>query len=169
MTFAKGLGGGYAIGGVVARGDLMDCLQANSISTFGGNPVSTVAASAVLDVLLSRDLQANAAKLGAVLLEGLRGVAARCPVVGEVRGKGLMVGIELVGPDGYAPDPAAAARVLEETRRRGLLVGKGGLYGNVLRVAPPLTLTAEEADEGLGILATALETVDRETRGSSRG
>jgi len=164
MTFAKGLGGGHAIGGVVARGDLMDCLQANSISTFGGNPVSTVAASAVLDVLLSRDLQANAAKLGAVLLEGLRGVAVRCPLVGEVRGKGLMVGIELVGPDGYAPDPAAAARVLEETRRLGLLVGKGGLYGNVLRVAPPLTLTAEEADEGLGILVSALETVDREAR-----
>lgn len=162
MTFAKGLGGGYAIGGVVARGELMDCLQANSISTFGGNPVSTVAASAVLDVLLSRDLQANAAKLGAVLLEGLRDVVTRCPMVGEVRGKGLMVGVELVGPDGYAPNPAAAARVLEETRRLGLLVGKGGLYGNVLRVAPPLTLTAAEADQGLGILVCALETVDRE-------
>ena len=164
MTFAKGLAGGYAIGGVVARGDLMDCLTANSISTFGGNPVSTVAASAVLDVVLSRDLQGNAAKLGATLLTGLRDVAERCPLIGEVRGKGLMIGIELVGPDGYAPDAPAAARVLEETRARGLLVGKGGLYGNVLRLAPPLNLSQAEADEGLEILTASLETVDREPR-----
>ncbi len=164
MTFAKGLAGGYAIGGVVARGDLMDCLSANSISTFGGNPVSTVAAGAVLDVVLSRDLQGNAAKLGATLLTGLRDVAEHCPLIGEVRGKGLMIGIELVGPDGYAPDAPAAARVLEETRARGLLVGKGGLYGNVLRLAPPLNLSQEEADEGLEILTASLETVDRERR-----
>ena len=164
MTFAKGLGGGYAIGGVVARAELMDCLGANSISTFGGNPVSTVAAAAVLDLIVSRDLQANAAKLGNLLISGLRDLAARCPVIGEVRGKGLMIGIELVGPDGYAPDPAAAARVMEHTKRLGLLVGKGGLYGNVLRIAPPLVLSAEEADEGLGLLSTALELVDRENR-----
>ena len=164
MTFAKGLAGGYAIGGVVARGDLMDCLSANSISTFGGNPVSTVAAGAVLDVVLSRDLQGNAAKLGATLLTGLRDVAEHCPLIGEVRGKGLMIGIELVGPDGYAPDAPAAARVLEETRARGLLVGKGGLYGNVLRLAPPLNLSQAEADEGLEILTASLETVDRERR-----
>ena len=164
MTFAKGLGGGYAIGGVVARADLMDCLGANSISTFGGNPVSTVAAAAVLDVILSRDLQANAAKLGNQLLSGLRDVASRCPLIGEVRGKGLMIGVELVGPDGYAPDPVAAARVMEHTKQLGLLIGKGGLYGNVLRIAPPLVLTAEEADEGLGLLSTALELVDKEIR-----
>ena len=164
MTFAKGLAGGYAIGGVVARGDLMDCLTANSISTFGGNPVSTVAASAVLDVVLSRDLQGNAAKLGNRLLAGLRDLAERCPLIGEVRGKGLMIGVELVGADGYVPDAAAAARVLEETKRLGLLVGKGGLYGNVLRIAPPLTLSEADADEGLGILTVALETVDSEQR-----
>ncbi|MDT7546716.1 MAG: 4-aminobutyrate aminotransferase [Actinomycetota bacterium] len=164
MTFAKGLAGGYAIGGVVARGDLMDCLTANSISTFGGNPVSTVAASAVLDVVLSRDLQGNAAKLGNRLLAGLRDLAERCPLIGEVRGKGLMIGVELVGADGYVPDAAAAARVLEETKRLGLLVGKGGLYGNVLRIAPPLTLSEADADEGLGILTAALETVDSEQR-----
>ncbi len=164
MTFAKGLGGGYAIGGVVARADLMDCLGANSISTFGGNPVSTVAAAAVLDVILSRDLQANAAKLGNQLLSGLRDLASRCPIIGEVRGKGLMIGVELVGPDGYAPDPSAAARVMEHTKRLGLLIGKGGLYGNVLRIAPPLVLSAEEADEGLALLCTALEFVDSEIR-----
>lgn len=157
MTFAKGLAGGYAIGGVVARGDLMDSVGASSISTFGGNPVAMAAAGAVLDVVLQRDLQANAAKLGTRLLTGLRDVADRSPRVVEVRGKGLMIGIEVVADDGWTPDPALAVRVLEETKRRGLLVGKGGLYGNVLRLAPPLTLTEAEAEEGLGILQEVLE------------
>nr|WP_231126552.1 aminotransferase class III-fold pyridoxal phosphate-dependent enzyme [Motilibacter aurantiacus] len=164
MTFAKGLAGGWAIGGVVARADVMDCIESNSISTFGGNPVATTAANAVLDYVLSHDLQANAAKLGARLHEGLGDVAARCASIAEVRGRGLMVGVELVGPDGYTPDPAAAALALERARAAGLLIGKGGLYGNVLRVAPPLTLTEAEAEEGLGILADVLETVDRDTR-----
>lgn len=164
MTFAKGLAGGYAIGGVVARGDVMDCLDANGISTFGGNPVATAAANAVLDHVLDHDLQGNAARLGAVLHEGLQRAAERLPLVAEVRGVGLMAGLELVGPDGYAPHPAAAAAVLEETRARGLLVGKGGLHGNVVRVAPPLTLSADEAHEGLGLLVDALEAVDAAQR-----
>ncbi|WP_229795983.1 aspartate aminotransferase family protein, partial [Saccharothrix coeruleofusca] len=83
MTFAKGLGNGLAIGGVVARGELMDCLTANSLSTFGGNPLATTGALATLEYLLAHDLQANAAKLGARLLAGLRGIAERHPVVGD--------------------------------------------------------------------------------------
>ncbi|SCF19731.1 4-aminobutyrate aminotransferase [Micromonospora purpureochromogenes] len=158
MTFAKGLGNGLAIGGVVARAELMDCLRANSISTFGGNPISTAGALATLDYLLDHDLQANAAKLGNRLIHGLRSVAATHPVVGDVRGKGLMLALELVGPAGE-PDPAAATALLEETRSRGLLVGKGGLHGNVIRLAPPMTLTEDEADEALGILAEAVEAV----------
>lgn len=158
MTFAKGLGNGLSIGGVVARAELMDCLQANSISTFGGNPVSTVGALATLNYVLDHDLQANAAKLGNRLIHGLRSVAATHPVVGDVRGKGLMIALELVGPAGE-PNPAAATDLLEETRRRGLLVGKGGLFGNVIRVAPPMTLTEDEAEEALGILAGAIEAV----------
>ncbi|MCW2641688.1 MAG: aminotransferase class [Dactylosporangium sp.] len=159
ITFAKGLGNGLAIGGVVARGDLMDCLRANSISTFGGNPVATAGALATLNYLLDHDLQANAAKLGNRLLDGLRSVAATHPVVGDVRGKGLMIALELVAPDG-APNPAAAAALLEETRERGLLVGKGGLYGNVIRLAPPMSLTQDEAEEALGILTQAVEAVE---------
>jgi 4-aminobutyrate aminotransferase len=160
MTFAKGLGNGLAIGGVVARGELMDALGANSISTFGGNPVSTVGARAVLDYLVDHDLQANAATLGERLLGGLRDVAAKHPVVGDVRGKGLMVGIELVEPGTMTPAPKAAVTVLEETRARGLLVGKGGLHNNVIRLAPPMTLTAEELDEALDILAGAIAAAD---------
>jgi 4-aminobutyrate aminotransferase len=164
MTFAKGLGNGLAIGGVVARGEVMDCVKANSISTFGGNPISTAGAKAALDYLLDNDLQANAAKLGSQLINGLRDVSAENPVVGDVRGKGLMVGIEMVGPDGRTPSPAAAARLLEETKSRGLLVGKGGLYNNVIRLAPPLTLTEEETQEGLAILTESITVVDKESK-----
>lgn len=162
MTFAKGLGNGLAIGGVIARPDLMDCLAANSISTFGGNPIATAGAAAVLDYLLQHDLQANAAKLGIKVIEGLRVAAARCAIVGDVRGKGLMIGVELIEPGGIDPSPRAATMVQEATRQRGLLVGKGGLFGNVLRLAPPLTLTDDEADEALEILTQSLVEVNQE-------
>ncbi len=156
LTFAKGLGNGLTIGGVVARGDLMDCLGANSISTFGGNPLSTAAGVATLDYLLEHDLQSNAHKVGNQLLDGLRAVGQEAPGVGEVRGKGLMMGVELVQPGTKVPDTAAAGRAMEATKAAGLLVGKGGLHGNVLRIAPPLVLTEAEASEGLDILRGAL-------------
>ncbi|HEV3358877.1 MAG TPA: aspartate aminotransferase family protein [Pseudonocardiaceae bacterium] len=162
MTFAKGLGNGLAIGGLVARGDLMDAITANSISTFGGNPVSTAGAVATLDYILSHDLQANAAKLGTRLLAALRALAEQYPVVGDVRGKGLMIGVELVNPDG-TPNPTAAALVLNKARENGLLIGKGGLHGNVLRLAPPLTLTEDEADEALQKLTEAIATANVES------
>jgi len=161
MTFAKGLGNGLAIGGVVARAELMDCLTANSISTFGGNPMSTAGANATLKYLLDNDLQDNAAKLGDRIIGGLRDVADGHAMVGDVRGKGLMIGVELVAP-GDEPSPAAAARVAEAAKERGLLVGKGGLYGNVLRLAPPMTLTEDEAEEALGILTESIAVVDEE-------
>jgi 4-aminobutyrate aminotransferase len=162
MTFAKGLGNGLAIGGVVARGDLMDCVTANSISTFGGNPVSTAGAKAALDYILDKDLQANAAKLGSHLINGLRDVSEENPVIGDVRGKGLMIGLELVGPDGRTASPDAASRFLEHARERGLLVGKGGLHNNVIRLAPPMTLTEEETQEGLAILTETAAVVNKE-------
>ncbi len=156
LTFAKGLGNGLTIGGVVARGEVMDCLNANSISTFGGNPVSTAAGVATLAYVLDHELQANAHKVGNQLLDVLRDLVGQEAGVGDVRGKGLMIGVELVQPGTKKPDTAAAARVLEATREAGLLIGKGGLYGNVLRIAPPLTLTEAEAAEGGEILHSAL-------------
>ena len=116
MTFAKGLGNGFAIGGVVARGGLLDGLRGNGVSTFGGNPVSTTAASATLDYLLSHDLQRNAGELGRIIITGLRDAAAGCAAAGQVRGKGLMFAIDLVDPATGQPSPALAARMLEETR-----------------------------------------------------
>lgn len=162
LTFAKGLGNGLAMAGVIARGEVMDCLQANSISTFGGNPLVCAGSLANLRYLLDHDLQANAARTGKRLLERLRPLADALAVVGEVRGKGLMVGVELVGPDGYAPNAPAAARALEHARRAGLLIGKGGLFGNCLRIAPPLSVTDDEIDTGAGILEDVLRTVERE-------
>lgn len=156
LTFAKGLGNGLAIAGVVARAELMDGLAANSISTFGGNPLATSAGLATLDYLAAHDLQGNAEKVGARLFDGLRAIAGRAPIVGEVRGKGLMIGVELVRPGTRDADPAAAGAVLERARAGGLLIGKGGLYGNVLRISPPMTVTDEEADEALGVLDAAL-------------
>jgi 4-aminobutyrate aminotransferase-like enzyme len=156
ITFAKGLGNGLAIGGVIARGDLMDGLPGNGISTFGGNPLSTAAANATLDYVLSHDLQRNAAELGGMIISGLSEAAAPLAAVGEVRGKGLMFAVDLVDPATGAPSPALATRMLEETRERGLLIGKGGLYGHTLRMAPPMNLSEGDAKEGLGILADAL-------------
>lgn len=159
LTFAKGIGNGLTLAGVVARAEVMDTLPANSISTFGGNPLSSAGALANLRYLLANDLQGNAAKVGGHLLRELTERTTTLPGVAEVRGKGLMAGVELVEPGSLTPAPAAAAAVLERTRERGVLIGKGGLHGNVLRIAPPLTLTLEEADEGLAALTAAFEEV----------
>ncbi|SFT01634.1 aspartate aminotransferase family protein [Saccharopolyspora flava] len=160
MTFAKGLGNGLAIGGVVAESALMDDIGANSISTFGGNPVSTGGAHAALEYLLAHDLQGNAAKLGSQLLQGLR--AHDSALIGDVRGKGLMIGVELVVPGGKTPAPEAAARVMELAKQRGLLIGKGGLHGNVLRLAPPMTLTETEAAHALQVLTETVSQAEQE-------
>jgi 4-aminobutyrate aminotransferase len=159
MTFAKGLGNGFAIGGVVAKGELMDSISANSLSTFGGNPISTSAAKATIDYLLDKDLQANAAKRGAQLADGLRGISEEFPELGDVRGKGLMLAAEIVKPADNSPDPATTAKLQQETKNRGLLVGKGGLYGNVLRMAPPMTLTEDETTEALEIIRDSFNTL----------
>lgn len=158
ITFAKGLGNGLAIGGLVARADIMNCLTANSISTFGGNPLAARGALANLAYVLKHDLQKNAAERGAELRAGLERMA-KTPAVGDVRGKGLMLGVEFVKPGGKDPDPDVAAALLEETRARGLLVGRGGHYGNVIRIAPPMTITAEEIAEGVDILDASLKAV----------
>jgi 4-aminobutyrate aminotransferase len=154
MTFAKGLGNGLAVGGVVGRGDVVDVLNAQSFSTFGGNPVSMAGASSVLDYIRDHDLQSNCRARGDQLLSGLR--ASANPWVGDVRGKGLMIGVELVEPGTMTPSVRAAKQMLEETRRRGLLIGKGGLHNNVLRIGPPMTLTEAEAQEGLDIILDSL-------------
>jgi 4-aminobutyrate aminotransferase len=159
ITFAKGLGNGLSLAGVVAPAELMDGLPANSISTFGGNPLATAAGLANLRYLLANELQKNAHQMGQQLHrfvgERLDGV----PLVADIRGKGLMLGVEFAAED-RTPDAGAASQALERCRAHGLLVGKGGLYGNVLRVAPPLTVTSDEIAAGAEALTRAVrETV----------
>ncbi|WP_105970064.1 aspartate aminotransferase family protein [Streptomyces geranii] len=157
ITFAKGIGNGMSIGGVVARAEIMNCLDSNSISTFGGTQITMAAGLANLTYLLEHDLQGNARRVGGLLIERLRGVAAQLPGVREVRGRGLMIGIELVKPGTDTADPETAAAVLEAARAEGLLLGKGGGHNtSALRIAPPLSLTVAEAEEGAAILERAL-------------
>jgi len=156
LTFAKGVGNGFALAGVVGRADVVNSIGAISFSTFGGNPLSTAVGNAVVDYVVDHDLQANAAHVGGLLLTGLRELTRDNPAVAEVRGKGLMIAIEFVEPGTTTPSPAIAGRVFEACREGGLLVGKGGLYGNTVRMGPPTTLTEAEAKEGLEILAAAL-------------
>ncbi|GAA2256720.1 aspartate aminotransferase family protein [Streptomyces amakusaensis] len=157
LTFAKGIGNGMSVGGVVARAEIMNGLDANSISTFGGSPVTMAAGLANLSHLLENDLQGNARRVGGLLIERLRAIGATVPAVREIRGRGLMIGVELVRPGTDEAHPEAAAAVLEAAREGGLLIGKGGGHDtSVLRIAPPLSLTVAEAEEGAAILARAL-------------
>ncbi len=166
MTFAKGLGNGLTIAGLVGRAEVVDCIGANSISTFGGNPLVCAGALANLRYLLDHDLQGNAKRRGARLRAHIAPLVAELDTVGDVRGRGLMLAVELVRPGGgRTPDPSAAAAVLEATKAAGLLVGKGGTYGNCVRVAPPMCVTEAEIDEGAAILATALRSVATTTGG----
>ena len=145
---------------MAGKASLLDGLDASSISTFGGNPLATAAALANLEYLLSHDLQANAKSIGSFLLRALDDLADGLPIVGEVRGRGLMIGVELVEPGTTKASPRAARHVHEESRARGLLIGKGGLYGNVLRIAPPLSVSAAEAERAVAILADALRSAN---------
>lgn len=157
LTFAKGIGNGMSIGGVVARADIMNCLDSNSISTFGGSPVTMAAGLANLSYLLEHDLQGNARRVGGLLIERLRAISVPLDGVREVRGRGLMIGVELVKPGTDEANPAGAAAVLEAARQEGLLIGKGGGHNtSVLRIAPPPSLTVAEAEEGAAILERAL-------------
>src|SRR5215216_4899540 len=159
ITMAKGLGNGLSIGAVMGRAEVVESISPNlHLSTFGGNHVSTAGALASLEYILDNDLQRNAAEVGGYLKERLLEMAKESAAVGEVRGRGLMLGIEFVGP-GREPDPEAARRFLEACRERGLLVGKGGLRANTIRVSPPLIVTREAAEEAAGILEEALAEV----------
>ncbi|MFD5322599.1 aspartate aminotransferase family protein [Streptomyces sp. NPDC127092] len=160
LTFAKGIGNGMSIGGVVARAEIMNCLDANSISTFGGSPVTMAAGLANLSYLLEHDLQGNARRVGGLLLERLRGITAGIDAVREVRGRGLMIGVELTEPGSDRANPDAAGAVLEAAREGGLLIGKGGGHNtSALRIAPPLSLTVAEAEEGAAILEQAFQSI----------
>lgn len=156
ITMAKGLGNGLAIGAVMGRSDVVDSMSGKlHLATFGGNHVSTAGALANLNYILDNDLQHNADEVGGYLKDRLTKMARENPIVGEVRGRGLMLALEMVGPEG-GPNPQAAVRFLQACRERGVLVGKGGIGANAVRISPPLTITREAAERAADAFEEAL-------------
>jgi 4-aminobutyrate aminotransferase len=158
MTFAKGMANGAPIGATVARSEIADSIKGNTISTFGGNPVSMTAARAVIDVIEKENLKDNARVVGDYLRAGLDDLSKRHSLIGDVRGMGLMQALELVG-EGKAPAPKATATFMEKAKDRGLMIGKGGLYGNALRISPPLNVTQGDVDDALKMMDQAFAEV----------
>jgi 4-aminobutyrate aminotransferase-like enzyme len=151
MTFAKGMANGVPIGATIATPEVADSLKGLTISTFGGNPVTATAAMATIQVIEEDNLVENARVMGQRLREGLEALQQKYPVIGDVRGMGLMQAMELVG-ENKRPDTESLKRLFETTRKNGLLIGKGGLMGNVVRIAPPLNAKADEIDRALKVL-----------------
>ncbi|MXZ37292.1 MAG: aspartate aminotransferase family protein [Holophagales bacterium] len=158
VTMAKGIGNGLPLAAVATTSDIAAALaQRLHINTFGGNPLVSAAGLAVLEVLEEEGLQQNAKVQGNRLLEGLRALAERHEGIGNVRGQGLMIGVELVADRAArTPGTALAGRVLDELKDLGALVGKGGLYGDVLRIKPPLVLTDADVEFALAAMDEAL-------------
>lgn len=150
ITSAKGLGSGVPVGITITRPEIADVFKGPHINTFGGNPLASRAAKVTIEVIEKRDLVANCKRQGETLLAGLRELQNRFPLIGEVRGKGLMIGVELVKDrttKAYAS--AEATRLVDEMRKRGVLVGKGGRFGNIIRIQPPLIFSSDDSAEFL--------------------
>jgi len=157
VVAAKSLGNGHPIGATVVRAAVADSFKGLTIATFGGNPVTMAAAKAVVDAIAADKLMDNAATVGGHLRSRLDAFAEKHPTVGEVRGMGLMQGVELVkDKESKEPAPNVAAAVMEAAKERGLIIGKGGLYGNVLRISPALNVTKQDADQAADIIDQAL-------------
>jgi len=156
MTFAKGLANGVPIGATIATPEVADSFKALSISTFGGNPVSTRAGLATLSYIEEHDVVNQVEEMGNYLKEKLYELKDKYPLVGEVRGKGLMIGVELV-KDKKEPAVTEILKLFENTKKRRLLIGRGGLYGNVIRISPPMTVDKRRIEEAVKILDKAFE------------
>lgn len=163
MTMAKGIANGFPLGATITTSEIADALVKNSISTFGGNPVSCAAANTVIEIIERDDLMMNCEKQGKILREGLEMIQKKYPkVIGDVRGMGLMQAIELVVDEtknDRTPDPKAVDQLMEETKKRHLLIGRGGLHGNVIRISPALNVTEEAVREATQIFDDAFNQI----------
>jgi 4-aminobutyrate aminotransferase len=169
ITAAKGMGNGVPIGGTFTRPEIAESFKGLQISTFGGNPVTCAAAHAVIEIIEEDRLMDNAETVGRHFRQGLDGLKEKFPLIGDVRGMGLMMGVELV-KDRKTKEPATQETnlVLEEARRQGLLIGKGGLWGNVIRMSPPLNINKADVDEAIRLLDASFAKVTQPAMAASR-
>ncbi|NOZ75995.1 MAG: aspartate aminotransferase family protein [FCB group bacterium] len=163
MTMAKGIANGFPLAAVVTTGEIADSIVKNTISTFGGNPVSCAASNKTIEIILRDNLAENSQNMGAILRRGLEDIQEKYPqIAGDVRGMGLMQAIEFVvdEPAGdRTPNPGAVDQFMEETKKRGLLIGRGGLSGNVIRISPPLNISRNEVETALEILSDSFAAI----------
>jgi 4-aminobutyrate aminotransferase/(S)-3-amino-2-methylpropionate transaminase len=160
VSTAKSLGGGLPIGGVTGRAEIMDAVHQGGLGgTFGGNPLSCAAALATIEMIDSEGLLGRSTMIGKVMLEQLKSLQESHPLIGDVRGRGSMVAIELVGEDGISPNQPATAQIASACHKAGLLVLTAGTYGNVIRLLAPLTIPDEYLETGLEILGKAVASV----------
>jgi 4-aminobutyrate aminotransferase len=153
VTCAKGMANGTPIGATITTTELAASYQGSTLSTFGGNPVTSVAARATIQVIEEENLLENAHTVGTYFRSRLNELQEKHPLIGDVRGMGLMQGLELVKDrKTKEPAPEALAQLLERTRENGLLIGKGGLYGNVVRLSPMLNIAKADIDEAVRLL-----------------
>jgi len=169
MTSAKGLGNGSPIGLTVAKPAVADSVKGLTISTFGGNPVTTTQAKAVLDFIEEQNLMSNCAETGGYLRAGLEELQRKYELIGDVRGMGLLQALELVEDrKSKVPAAAATARLMETARDNGLLIGKGGSFGNVIRMSPPMNIGKSDVDQCLALLDKSLAACTAAVAGSTR-
>jgi 4-aminobutyrate aminotransferase-like enzyme len=161
ITMAKGLGNGLPIGAVITTPAVADKCQKAVINTFGGNPVSAATGLAVIETILEEKLMQNCKVVGDYLVEGLKDLQKSFPIMGDIRGKGLMLGIEFADPVTKAPLPEVTARIVENAKDQGVILGKGGLWGSVIRLKPPMNITKQDVDHCLKIMRKALESVSQ--------
>ena len=158
MVMAKGAANGAPVGVTIATPEVGDALNGLHLSTFGGNPVTATAVLATIEVIEKKKLVQNAEKMGRYLRGQLEGLKEKYPIIGEVRGMGLIQGVEIVKAK-KEPAPDFVLEIFERAKEEGLLIGRGGLYGNVIRITPPLTIEKEEIDGAIGILDRTFEKI----------
>jgi 4-aminobutyrate aminotransferase/(S)-3-amino-2-methylpropionate transaminase len=160
VTTAKGIAGGLPLAGVTGRAEMMDAVHPGGLGgTYGGNPVACAAALGAIDTMVKEDLPARARVIESVMLPRLQSLAQRYPVIGDVRGRGAMLAIELVKPGTLEPDAAAAGQVARHCHTNGMIALTCGTYGNVLRFLPPLVIGQALLEEGISLLEEAFGTL----------
>ena len=160
ITSAKGMANGAPVGLTIAAPEVADAFKGMTISTFGGNPVTAVAARATIEVIEEEKLLENADSVGGYFRQKLDELKEKHALIGDVRGMGLMQGLELVKDrKTKEPAPEATNQFMERCRSNGLLIGKGGLYGNVIRLSPPLNIRRSDVDEAVGLMDKSLSEV----------